>query len=103
MIITTDKPYSAAEIEQLKQIIGALSNDLYRTACMIQRGSKAGAQRFATEAEKWAQALPETEVKPYIRKIVLDVKGNHKRLDMNLAEKYLMYSILLQNYTLHLE
>ena len=86
-----------------KLLIGSLSNDLYRAACMIQRGSLAGAKRFVDESQRWIKDLQNVKVKPYIRNIVTDLKANHKQLDMALAEKYLMYSILLQNYTLHLK
>ena len=86
-----------------KLLIGSLSNDLYRAAGMIQRGSIAGAKRFLEEAERWTVDSRSMTVKPYIRKIIKDVNADHKKLDMALAEKYLMYSVLLQNYALHLE
>lgn len=90
-------------MNQTKLLIGSLSNDLYRAAGMIQRGSLIGAQRFVVEAQRWTKDLQHKKVKPYIRDIVADLKDNHQQLDMAQAEKYLMYSVLLQNYALHLD
>ena len=90
-------------MNQTKLLIGSLSNDLYRAACMIQRGSLTGAKRFVDESQRWTRDLQHKEIKPYIRDIVADLKDNHQQLDMAQAEKYLMYSVLLQNYALHLD
>lgn len=86
-----------------KLLIGSLSNDLYRVSCLTQRGSTAAANKFWQEATRWINDLEHAKVKPYIRKIILDVKNQpmQKIITIELAEKYLMYSILLQNYTIH--
>ncbi len=84
-------------------LIGSLSNDLYRSACSIQRGSPHVAKRFLEESKRWVAELQEVELKDYIKKILVDLKdSNYTHLTMCEAEKYLMYSILLQNYALHM-
>lgn len=84
-------------------LIGSLSNDLLRVANMVVRGSDKGAMRFFIEAQKWNTELKNHKLKPYIQKIIADVDNekNENILDMAKAEKYLMYSILLQNYSVH--
>ncbi|MDO8570055.1 MAG: hypothetical protein Q7R97_00530 [Candidatus Daviesbacteria bacterium] len=86
-----------------KLLIGSLSNDLLRVANMIARGSDKGAVRFFIEAQKWNTELKNHTVKPYIQKIINDINSENGEniLNMAKAEKYLMYSILLQNYSLH--
>lgn len=86
-----------------KLLIGSLSNDLLRVANMIVRGSDKGAVRFFIEAQKWNTALKNHKLKPYIQNIITDInsESGENILDMAKAEKYLMYSILLQNYSLH--
>lgn len=83
-----------------KLLIGSLSNDLYRVACLTERGSVKGAEKFWVQAGRWVNELDNANLKPYIRKIILDIKArlNSNSLTMELAERYLMYSILLQNY-----
>lgn len=85
-----------------KLLIGSLSNDLYRVACLTQRGSTKAAEKFWVQVGRWINQLDNANLKPYIRKIILDIRArlNSNSLDIELAEKYLMYSILLQNYTL---
>lgn len=86
-----------------KLLIGSLSNNLLRVANMIVRGSDKGAVRFFTEAQKWNTELKNHKLKPYIQKIIVDISNENSGniLDMAKAEKYLMYSILLQNYSIH--
>ena len=89
---------------QTKLLIGSLSSDLYRIASLTQRGSYVAADKFLVEAKRWSDNLSGVKLKRYIRKIIDDVQ---KRDDYNhslaQAEMYLMYSILLQNYALHLK
>lgn len=84
-------------------LIGSLSNDLLRVANMVVRGSNKGAVRFFNEAQKWNAELKTHKLKPYIQKIIADINNENGEdiLDMAKAEKYLMYSILLQNYSIH--
>ncbi|MBI4215449.1 MAG: hypothetical protein HY602_01875, partial [Parcubacteria group bacterium] len=84
-------------------LIGSLSNDLYRVSYLTQRGSLTAAKKFWQQANRWIEDLDRAKVKPYIRKIISDVKNQPMRnvFTAESAEKYLMYSTLLQNYALH--
>lgn len=83
---------------QTKQLIGALSNDLYRVATHTYHNSPS-ANRFLLESKRWIEELKNHTLPPYIHKIIQDIESNTP--DQAVAEKYLMYSVLLQNYTLH--
>jgi hypothetical protein len=86
-----------------KMLIGSLSNDLMRVASLTQRGSDQAAQKFFIESKRWISDLSQVKVKTYIRKILIDLDQETFEADsMDKAEKFLMYSILLQNYSLHL-
>ncbi len=80
--------------------LGALSNDLYRVAILLNRGSQTGAERFRTESDKRLSEIQTDGLKPYLKKIISQVKSmnRHPDLDPYLADDYLMYSIQLQNY-----
>jgi len=84
-------------------LIGSLSNDLYKVACLTQRGSIKAAEVFWRQSDRWIKDLENAQVEGYIKKIIFDVKSmlNSKLLTIETAERYLMYSILLQNYVLH--
>jgi len=85
-----------------KMLIGSLSNDLYRVATLAQRGSLENAKRFHKEAQRWIEALEKKKLKVYMKKIILQLKKTDvKKLEQE-ADDYLMYSIMLQNYALHL-
>lgn len=90
---------------QKKLLIGSLSNDLLRVASLTQRGSLVAAQKFLDQAGQWTEGLKKEDLKYYIGAIVSDLSKSLKssKLDLATAEKYLMYSILLQNYSLKLE
>lgn len=85
-------------------LIGSLSNDLFRVASLTQRGSHQAAQRFLKEAQRWAGELKKHQLADYIATLVHDV-AHQKISELNLesAEKHLMYGVLLQNYALHLQ
>lgn len=86
-----------------KLLIGSLSNDLYRVAELTHRGSYKAAYIFLAQAKKWAKKLKKEKLKPYIKVIINDFnKQESKKLNLTIAEKHLMYSILLQNYALYL-
>lgn len=88
---------------ETKLLIGSLSNDLYRTAVLLQRGSENTANRFYTEAQRWTHQLTLRRTKPYIQKIITELNQQQKLIrSLENAEKLLMYSVLLQNYTLHM-
>lgn len=83
-------------------LAGSLSNDLFRVATLTQRGSIRAAHRFFVEAQRWAQELAVTAPQPYIQKIAADVSASSlDDLTEAVAERYLMYGVLLQNYCLH--
>ncbi|MCD6381793.1 MAG: hypothetical protein J7L43_02345 [Candidatus Aenigmarchaeota archaeon] len=68
---------------------------------MSQRGSTVAAKRFLLEAKRWASELQHQEVAGYIKKIAKDVVGKKTNgISEAEAEQYLMYGVLLQNYTL---
>lgn len=84
-------------------LIGSLSNDLLRVANMIFRGSNEGALCFWKQAQKWNCQLKNHTLKSYVSNIITDIEAEKEdeALSLEKAEKYLMYSILLQNYILH--
>ncbi len=85
-------------------LIGSLSNDLYRVAGLAQRGSDKAALRFWQESKRWSSELVKQDLKAYIKDIILDLEADkHTYFSEEKAEKILMYSILLQNYALHIE
>jgi hypothetical protein len=86
-----------------KMLIGSLSNDLYRVAGLVQRGSDKAAQKFWQESKKWSSELKNHSLDKYINDIISDLEINqNSTLSQPLAEKLLMYSVLLQNYALHI-
>jgi len=87
-----------------KLLIGSLSNDLNRVANLSQRGSYKAAQRFWEESKRWTTDLKLHENKPQINNIVNSLlQTNFDPTDLAQAENNLMYSIILQNYTLSLD
>ncbi len=89
---------------ETKMLIGSLSNDLSRVANMMYRKSSS-AETFFREMYRWIKALETAPVKPYIQYILKDLKSHeyHPQYSQERAETYLMYSIILQNYSLHIE
>ena len=87
-----------------KMLIGSLSNDLYRVANLSGRGSQKAADRFWQETKRWTKELVAKELKGYIKNIILDLNSdNVPSVSQEKAEKLLMYSVLLQNYSLNIE
>ena len=87
-----------------KMLIGSLSNDLGRVATLSHRGSYKAAEKFWKQAQMWVNCLKSHQNKPYIENIINTLaKEEFNPKDSAKAEKNLMYSILLQNYTLSLE
>lgn len=85
-------------------LIGSLSNDLARVATMIYRKSSS-AETFFHEMFRWIKKLDISSVKPYVQTILRDLKSHEQdpQFTLERAETYLMYSIILQNYTLHIK
>lgn len=82
--------------------VGSLSNDLFRVANLSHRGSYDAAKRFLKEAKRWAEPLKSQNVAPYIRDIAKDIsKRQDDDILLESSERYLMYGILLQNFTAH--
>ncbi len=85
-------------------LLGSLSNDLYRVANLSYRGSIKAAERFFVESKRWSSDLTTASLKSHIKKIIEEVNSFPQAnvSSPETAEKFLMYSILLQNYSLHL-
>lgn len=83
-------------------LVGSLSNDLFRVASLTQRGAKKSSARFVQESKKWVKPLLKKNVPQYIKDIAEDVANSDNEVNMQQAEKYLMYAVLLQNFSLHL-
>lgn len=83
-----------------KIILASLAMDLKRIALGLHRNSFIMAERFTKEALQRKNELNLRDLKPYLRKIVVDMekvlKSSHNK---KKAEDILMYSTLFQNYT----
>ena len=89
-------------MNETKLLIGSLSNDLFRVAVLTQRGSIAGAEKFLMEAKRCAVQLKDRQTKKYINLIAQDIiNRSDQDISLSSAETYLMFGILLQNYSLH--
>lgn len=81
--------------------LASLAMDLNRVALGYYRGSSAMAQRFLQETLKRREEIDQTQVKPYLRKILNSFDQIISQKDtMKIAEDTLMYSILFQNASL---
>lgn len=80
------------------QILGALALDLRRVAQGYYRGSETMAVRFAQEARARKKELQNTNLKPYLKKLLLNLEDMLEERDhKKLAEDALMHSVLFQN------
>lgn len=82
----------------IDQTLGALALDLRRVAQGYFRGSETMALRFVQEARVQKKELQNANLKPYLKKLLLNIdvvlkQNDHKKL----AEDALMYSVLFQN------
>jgi hypothetical protein len=83
------------------QILGALALDLKRVAQGYSRGSETMAVRFVKETLIRKAELKNVNLKPYLRKLLLNMDDIFKQRDhKKLAEDALMYSVLFQNAAL---
>ncbi len=83
-------------------LIGSLSNDLFRVAALVGRGSPGDATVFLLEAKRWAKSLRGLATADYIQNISKDIETTKVGpVSPALAEKFLMYGVILQNYALH--
>jgi len=79
-----------------KIAIESLASDLKRVALLRHRGSVQAAEKFSVEAKKRVNEIDPESTQPYIQKILKDI--SKATVDSDTA---LMYSTLLQNYSLH--
>lgn len=86
-------------MSNLKVSLSSLSMDLNRVALGLHRGSKAMAERFFKEALARKSEVDFTGLPPYIRDILSKLESK-RNIDKSFAEDALMYSILLENFTL---
>jgi len=86
-----------------KKLAGALSNDLFRVVSLVSRNAYAAAARFLIEAKTTAGKLEKSKnTKTYIKNIAKDILSSDVQLDTEKTEKFLMYAVLTQNYSLKL-
>lgn len=83
------------------QVLSSLAMDLLRLALGLNRGSYLMAKRFEKEALKREKEIDYQSLPPYMKKILSSL---HNKIQIsNLkkkAEDALMYSTIIQNYTL---
>ena len=79
----------------------SLSSDLTRITQSIQKGSFKNSQQFSYQAQKWLKKIDQTTLKPYMKKILKEIKKDLKQKNNLIkAEQALMYSTLVQNYSI---
>lgn len=85
-----------------KFILESLAMDLKRVAIGYNRGSEKMAERFKKEAFSRKNEVDISTVKPYIKNLLSNIETELNSKDkINIAEKSLMYSTLVQNYCTH--
>lgn len=85
-----------------KIALESLVMDLKRVSLGYHRGSLGMAKRFSEEALKRKQEINMSEVKPYIKTLLIKLEAILSDKDNDkIAEDSLMVSTLLQNYTQH--
>ena len=83
-----------------KIAIESLVMDLKRVALGYHRGSTSMAKRFSEEALKRKNEIDIIHIKPYINRLLNQLDPLLHEDDFeNIAEKSLMFSTILQNYT----
>lgn len=87
-------------MNQQKIIIESLAMDLKRVALGLNRGSLAMANRFKDEVSKREQELTSQKVSGYLKKLLIAMKKSLSKDGDRVSEDALMYSTLLQNYSL---
>jgi hypothetical protein len=99
MIITKSEPFTKEEIQKLKnkQLLGALAMDLKRVALGYFRGSTIMAERFFIEAVKRKTEIDGSTLKPYLRKLLVDMETLSKSDEKKAADEALFYSTMFQN------
>lgn len=83
-----------------KIILESLSMDLLRVAKGLYRGSDRMAERFSKEALERKNEVIQSDIKPYLKRILIDMEKSLKNPDKEKkAEDALMYSTLIRNYS----
>jgi hypothetical protein len=80
-----------------KVLLGAISNDLFRIANYTHKNSINNALIFANEANKSIEKVKDHNYPQYLKSILIEL-NEFKDIKQELADKYLMSGILLQNY-----
>lgn len=78
-----------------KYILESLASDLKRVALGLHRGSNTMAKKFLKEALKRRNEVDLNKVSPYLKNILSKLGENTD------SESALMYSTIIQNYTLY--
>ena len=74
--------------------------DLLRVAKGLYRGSDRMAERFLEEALLRKKEVKQSEIKPYLKRILIAMEKSLKSTDKEKkAEDALMYSTLIRNYS----
>ena len=76
-------------------LLQSIASDLKRTSLSLHRGSLAAAARFSREVIKRKAELDISSLAPYIQKLISGLEQS-----ITDPEDALMYSTLIQNYTL---
>jgi hypothetical protein len=85
-----------------KQILEALASDLKRVTLGIQRNSTKMADRFGQEALKRKNETEILLLDPYMQKILINLEALiRSKNSIQKAEDILMYSTLIQNYSIY--
>lgn len=82
--------------------LSSLAMDLKRVALAYHNGAIDTANRFYAEAIKRRSEVDQSTLKPYLRKLLIDLDTLTQKKDRaNIADDALMYSTLFQNASLH--
>lgn len=82
-----------------QQLIAALSQDLYRAAIGLHRGSVLMAETFTKEAHKKIEEVNTKTDNAYIKKLIALTKPFLTSTKKENADNLLMYSSLFKNYS----
>lgn len=87
--------------EQTYISLSSLAMDLKRVALGKYQGSHSMADRFLTEALERKNEINYEEIDPYIKQILESIEKLKEEKDsQKLAEDALMFSTIIQNYSL---
>ena len=82
-----------------KIALESMSMDLLRVALGLHRGSYKMASRFFEEAIKRNGEIDSATLRPYLIRILKKAISHDKENLKDFKEDFLMYSVLIQNYT----